>query len=130
MIRDPLSTSPNFDGPEAHRGIEKVLSLRRKYACLTHFGAFDDLAEIGAQLHHWIDRAEKWVKAAASGHESLPEMTARLETEWSTAFAEDAKARNLQFTSSALQIDIELNAQGLAFVADQMRGGAGKSAPK
>jgi glyoxylase-like metal-dependent hydrolase (beta-lactamase superfamily II) len=119
------STSPtNFDGPEAHKGIDKVLSLGRKYACLTHFGAFEDTQEIGRQLHAWIDRAEAWVSDAAKGSGTMEEVTATLEKAWRQAVEEDASARNLGFESAAfdlLKLDVELNAQGLAFVALEQR---------
>lgn len=128
------STSPtNFDGPEAHKGIDKVLSLGRRFACLTHFGAFEDTQEIGRQLHAWISRAEEWVADVAKGTETDTEGTARLTAAWRAAIDADAKTRNLGFDGPAfelLKLDIELNAQGLAFVAvNQLRSG-GRSAPR
>ncbi len=126
------STSPtNFDGPEAHKGIDKVLSLGRRFACLTHFGAFEDVAEIGRQLHAWISRAEEWVADVAATTETDAEGTARLTTSWRAAIESDAKARNLGFDAKAselLKLDIELNAQGLAFVAVNLLRSGGPSA--
>ncbi len=126
------STSPtNFDGPEAHKGIDKVLSLNRRFACLTHFGAFQDVAEIGRQLHTWISRADEWVADVAATTETDTEGTARLTTAWRAAIESDAKARNLGFDHAAyelLKLDIELNAQGLAFVAVNLLRSGGPSA--
>lgn len=123
------STSPtNFDGPEAHLGIDKVLSLGRRFACLTHFGAFEDTQEIGRQLHAWISRAEAWVADVARGTETDAQATTRLITAWRAAIEADARERGLGFDAAALELlklDIELNAQGLAFVAvNQLRAGA------
>jgi len=120
------STSPtNFDGAEAHTGIDKVLSLGRRFACLTHFGAFEDVKEIGAQLHAWISRAEEWVGSVAKSAETDAEATARLTHAWREAIVSDASSRNLGFDAAAmdlLKLDVELNAQGLAFVgAHQLR---------
>ena len=119
------STSPtNFDGPEAHKGIDKVLSLGRRFACLTHFGAFDDVAAIGQKLHAWISRAEEWVLDVARTTETDAEATARLTTAWRAAIESEASSRGLAFDAAAfelLKLDIELNAQGLAFVAAHQR---------
>lgn len=119
------STSPtNFDATEARRSIDRVLSLGTKTVRPTHFGEVDEPAEVAAQLRRWIDLAERWVDEAAAGDEEVSAMTARLASLWREAIVKDAEARNLGFGEreiEALALDIDLNAQGLAFVADARR---------
>jgi len=119
------STSPtNFDAQEAHKSVDRILALGTKTACLTHYGEVSDLPAIAGQLRGWIDRAGAWVDAAARSDETLEAMTARLARAWRDAFAEAARALHLDFDASSyrhLEMDTELNAQGLAVVADMRR---------
>lgn len=119
------STSPtNFDAREAHASIDRIAALGERFVCLTHFGAFEDVAAIADQLHEWIDRADAWVEEAARGQESVEAITLRLLVAWRDAIARDAEARGLGFGDAEwrlLALDIELNAQGLAVVAEAKR---------
>jgi glyoxylase-like metal-dependent hydrolase (beta-lactamase superfamily II) len=115
------STSPtNFDAELARQSIARVLSLERRAVALTHFGAYEDASAIAAQLVRFLDRAEAWVDDAASGSETVPEMTARFARAWEDAIAEEAPTFG-EAEKKLLALDIDLNAQGLAFVADAKR---------
>ena len=122
------STSPtNFDAGEARKSLKRILELKTKFACLTHFDAFSDVADIGAQVGEWIDRAEAWVDSAAKGDEPVEQMTTRLMHAWKAAVVAESDRRGLGFGDDAfrlLALDLELNAQGLAFVAAARRGAA------
>lgn len=124
------STSPtNFDAAEARKSIDRVLALGTETVRPTHFGEVGGPAEVAAQLRRWIDLAERWVDEAAAGDESIEAMTTRLAGQWEDAIVKDAEARKLGFGErelSALALDIDLNAQGLAFVADARRRAAAK----
>lgn len=119
------STSPtNFDAVEARKSVDRVMELKTKTARPTHFGEVTGLEEIASQLRGWIDRADAWVQQCAASDESLDAMTKRLEVLWRDAIVADAKARNLGFGEAefaTLALDVELNAQGLAYVADVAR---------
>ncbi len=127
------STSPtNFDAIEARRSVDVICGLGARFACLTHFGASEGLAEIATQLRMWLDRAEAWVAEAAEGTESGTEMTARLATAWRDAIATEVEARGLGFGArewELLALDIELNAQGLAVAAEAKRKRASRPPP-
>jgi glyoxylase-like metal-dependent hydrolase (beta-lactamase superfamily II) len=115
------STSPtNFDAALARQSIEKVLSLGREHVALTHFDAYEDAPAIAAQLGRFLDRAGAWVDAASRGTETVPEMTARFAGAWEAAIAEEAPAFG-ETERAFLALDVDLNAQGLAFVADTKR---------
>jgi len=119
------STSPtDFDPPEARKSVDKVLSLGEKAACLTHFDEIRDLDEVASQLRAWIDRSEEWLESGVSSDEPHEAMTNRIAKELREAIDADAKRRGISFTKGdwdLLALDIELNAQGIAFVANKRR---------
>lgn len=115
------STSPtNFDAPQARASLDKVLSLGERFVCPTHYGAHEDAPAIAAQVRRFVDRADAWVEEAARGDEDVVAMTARLARAWTDAIR--AEAPHFGPTEmDVLALDIELNAQGLAFVANAKR---------
>jgi glyoxylase-like metal-dependent hydrolase (beta-lactamase superfamily II) len=119
------TTSPtDFDPVEARKSIDRIVTLGEPAACLTHFDEIRDVAEVAGQLHAWIDRSEKWRDDAAKSDASVEEMTARIQTELRRAIEEDTRSRGIVFGDAEwkiLALDIELNAQGIAFVADKIR---------
>ena len=119
------STSPiDFDAIEAHRSIDEILSLGRRNACLTHFDEVTDLDEIAAQVRAWIDRSERWLEESAATSDELGAMASPIEKKLRSAVAEDTSRRGLSFGDSdweLLSLDLELNAQGIAFAAYKRR---------
>jgi len=120
------STSPvGFDAARARSSLDLVRGLGTPTVHPTHFGEVSAVAEVASQVRAWIDRAEAWVAAAAHSDGDLAMMTSQLATTWREAIAADAAARHLHFDAAAwdlLALDIELNAQGLAVVAERLRG--------
>jgi glyoxylase-like metal-dependent hydrolase (beta-lactamase superfamily II) len=115
------STSPTgFDAASAKASLAKVLSLGERVVRPTHYGPYEDAAAIAAQVERFVDRAGAWVDEAARGDESVAAMTARLARAWEAAIAEEAPAFGDE-ERRLLALDVELNAQGLAFVADARR---------
>lgn len=115
------STSPsNFDADLARSSLDKVLSLGRRWVCPTHYDAYEEAGVIAAQVRRFLDRAGAWVDEAARGIETVAAMTVRLAAAWSAAILEEAPAFGPP-EMEWLSLDIELNAQGLAFVADARR---------
>jgi len=115
------STSPTgFNALEARKSVDKVLSLGERFVCPTHFDAYEDSAAIAAQMRRFIDRADAWVEEAARGEETPAEIEARLVTAWRTAIAEEAPTFGAA-ENKLLDLDVELNAQGLAYAANSIR---------
>ncbi len=122
------STSPTgFDAGEARKSIDTILALRASAACLTHFDEVRDLEVVAAQLRRWIDRSEAWVEEGARSERTSVDMGKWLEGQIRTALAEEASRIGLSLDAAdwkTLALDVELNAQGLAFVAARRRGDA------
>lgn len=124
------STSPtDFDPGDARKSIDKVLSLGEQAACLTHYDEVKDQHEVASQLRAWIDKSEAWLEEAAKSDAPVAELEAGIASKLRAAIDEDTRARGLPFGDEdwkMLDLDIQLNAQGIAFVADRRRkGGAG-----
>ncbi len=115
------STSPTgFDAKLANTSLDKVLSLGRRWVCPTHYDAWEDAVAIGAQVRRFVNRAGAWVDEAAKGDEPVDAMARRFTALWWNAIEEEApyfgaKEREL------LTLDVNLNADGLAVVADARR---------
>lgn len=121
------STSPtNFDADEARKSIDRVAHLRRGAVCPTHFDAWTDVDVIAQQLRRFIDRAEQWVDEAAGSDDAADVIEKRLRGAWTDAIHAEAPHFGKD-DLALLALDIELNAQGLAFVAAARR--AKKHAP-
>jgi len=117
------STSPtNFDAALALKSIDKVLSLGRKWVALTHFDAYEDATAIATQLARFIDRAGSWVADAARGAETQAELVARFESAWRKAISEEAPWFGVA-EKKLLELDVDLNAQGLAVAVEAKRRG-------
>ena len=115
------STSPTgFHAGLVRTSLGKVLSLGERFVCLTHYDAYEDGAAIATQLRRFIERAEAWVNDAARGEETTAAMQARFEEAWWSAIASEAP-RFGPAEKKILMLDVELNAQGLAFAASAMR---------
>lgn len=117
------STSPTgFNADEARASIAKVLSLGERWVCPTHYDAYEDGAAIAAQLERFIDRAEAWVDVEVGGGDEAPaaSLQVRLQAEWWEAIAEEAPWLTPD-DQKLLALDVELNAQGLAYVIQRQR---------
>ncbi|MBW1829645.1 MAG: MBL fold metallo-hydrolase [Deltaproteobacteria bacterium] len=116
------STSPiGFDAPEARRSIEKILKTGAKQVYLTHYGVFKDVEKNAESLLGYIDDMEgilnkaidSGLKGDALGKSCFKEMTGFFEKELGLRGLEHAG-----MIKKFLKTDIELNAKGIALVAE------------
>jgi glyoxylase-like metal-dependent hydrolase (beta-lactamase superfamily II) len=118
------STSPtDFDAVEAHKSITRIAGLGVDRVALTHFGEFGDVASIAQQLHTWIDHSEALVTYAAQ--RTAEEAESWLRTTLASLMNAATQKAGLVLTAEDqkfLQLDVDLNAQGLAWVASKQRG--------
>jgi glyoxylase-like metal-dependent hydrolase (beta-lactamase superfamily II) len=119
------STSPtDFEPDEARKSIARIVALGASTAYVTHYGPVPDVPKIAAQLTRCIDESEAWLVEATQSDAPLPALEARLRDQIRAAIDADARAVGLTLGPSdwdSLALDIDLNAQGIAFVADRAR---------
>ena len=97
-----------------------MLGLGRRSVCLTHFDGYEDAPAIAEQLGRFIDRAEQWVEEGARTGEPAAALQERFAAAWRKAIAEEAP-RFGEAEAKLLALDVELNAQGLAYAAEARR---------
>jgi glyoxylase-like metal-dependent hydrolase (beta-lactamase superfamily II) len=120
------STSPtDFEPDEARKSIARIVGLGAWAARLTHFGPATDVLGMAAQLVRYLDQAEALLEDAL--HSDAP--VAQLEAQFreKIRWAVEVQATEVGLTLgpdewALLALDVELNAQGMAFVADRQRG--------
>jgi glyoxylase-like metal-dependent hydrolase (beta-lactamase superfamily II) len=115
------STSPtDFDGPAALTAVDRIVSLATPRVHPTHFGEVTAIAEVAAQLRRWLELSSDLVRAHAGAPqaESQPAIGEALRAR----LPDEAAASGLTLDAqdlSLLALDLDLNAQGLAFAASR-----------
>lgn len=113
------STSPiDFDPAEARASLDRVLALSPRAACLTHFDAVDDLAEIASQVRRWIDRSERWLEECLESDAPVADQVARVTAQIREQLAPLAFGAD---DLALLATDIDLNAQGVVVAAERRK---------
>lgn len=129
LCRDGLfafpSTSPtDFDGPLAKEAVQRIVDTGAKTAYPTHFGPVTQLREAADQLMRWLDFSTALMEQARDSDVADDALTGYIEPKVRARF-EDALGGTTvgadPETWKRLEMDIELNAQGLAFVAAKQR---------
>ncbi|MFT3773084.1 MAG: MBL fold metallo-hydrolase [Minicystis sp.] len=116
------STSPtDFDAAEARKAIDRIAGLGVRSAYLTHYGEVQAIAPVTAQLHEWIDLSEAALLEAAAGNLSREAMEKAIEAKLWAAF--EQRIALTPEDREMLRLDVDLNAQGLAWTASKRREG-------
>lgn len=120
------STSPtDFDAAEARISYDKILNCGAEKAYPTHFGVWNDLPAGHKMLHEYINYAEQIFDTLAKAPHNTPEDD--YQTAYSAYrefFSRELDARGIQLSSDEekiLAMDLDLNAQGVAFAAQRAR---------
>ena len=119
------STSPtDFDYEEALKSIDGIVATNARQACLTHFGAVKDLPSAAAQLREHLAFSQATLEAAARSNWGVGEIDAFCAQKHQDYFESLMAREGFHAWSewrSLLQLDIELNAQGIAHAARKKR---------
>lgn len=110
----PTTSPSQFDPPQLHRSIDRMLSLRPGAIYVAHFGRLTNLTVLAGDLHRLIDaHAELGERHRRAGAERK-----RLLTEGVRSLVLDESERHgwrlpREKTLEIFALDIELNAQGI-----------------
>ncbi|MBP9712532.1 MAG: MBL fold metallo-hydrolase [Sterolibacterium sp.] len=119
----PTTTPVHFDPVALHRSIDLLLSWQPAALYLTHYGQITDIPRMGADLHRLLDavvNAALPLKCAGEQrHTALKRALGKIMTD-------EAAQKNWGLQGDALlrllEMDLELNAQGLAVWLDGQTG--------
>lgn len=120
------STSPtDFDGPLAREAVRRIVELEPAAVYPTHFGAVTAIEETAGQLIRHLEFAERVMLDAEASE--LPDealydrILPRLRDYFSGLLDARGELGNRPATWQLLSMDLDLNAQGLAFAANKRR---------
>lgn len=117
----PSTTPPQFDPEAAHASIERIVALQPECVYLTHYGRVTDIPKLAADLHECLDAfvalAQRVQDTGSARHRLLrDELTHYLLHRLQTLGNKQPR----ELVLAALELDIELNAQGLEFWLDSL----------
>ena len=109
----PTSTPIDFDPDEAHKSIDRIMACKPDQVYLTHYSKVDDLQRLAADMRDCIDD----YVAMALANEQASDRQAALRKAMFEYMCERLEAHGFKGDRDAIrsimQIDVELNAQGL-----------------
>jgi hypothetical protein len=109
----PTSTPVQFDPVEAHIAVDRIMACEPEQLFLTHYSRVGDVDRLASQMHAGIDA----YVTMARQHEHDDERSAAIRESLLDYYAEQLEdhgyAGDRETMVEVLDIDIELNAQGL-----------------
>lgn len=124
------STSPTDFDPEAALVSVERLRTRADHAWLTHFGRVDDLDAAAGSLAEHLEFARRLRDEAAASDLADDALGAFCAPRVRDRFLQDLLAHGLTLagaTGELVALDMDLNAQGIAWAARRARGAAGRA---
>ncbi|MFO7578822.1 MAG: MBL fold metallo-hydrolase [Nitrosomonas halophila] len=116
----PTTSPVQFDPDAAHASLDRLMALDPKHAFLTHYGRIDNLPHHALHMHALIDA----FVAIAQQAPPYPDRHAAIAHALQDLLLQRLMAHGCILPQDAilslLQIDIELNAQGLGIWLDQI----------
>jgi glyoxylase-like metal-dependent hydrolase (beta-lactamase superfamily II) len=109
----PTTTPPHFDPAEAHKAIDRIMSLEPSHLYLTHYSRVDDVERLAADMHECIDG----FVAIAEKHRDDEGRCEAMQASMGAYLAERIVAHGYQGDAETLRSlihwDVVLNSQGL-----------------
>lgn len=120
------STSPtDFDAAEARKSFDLILHSGATQAYPTHFGVFNDLAGGHKMLNEYMNEVEQLFNRLVAAPANTPDVDYQLAHDaWRNLFERELAQRGINLSAeqyTMLELDIDLNAQGIAFAAQRAR---------
>lgn len=114
----PTTTPTDFDYEEAVLSIDLIVNTRAEIAYLTHFDGVDVLSDKAQSLKHSLALCDSAIKGAANKNEE--DLSLYFESKVKEMIENAAVKQGVLLTKKdwdLLSLDVNLNAQGLKFVA-------------
>jgi glyoxylase-like metal-dependent hydrolase (beta-lactamase superfamily II) len=115
----PTTTPIDFDPDEAHQSIDRIMACDPECLYLTHYSRVDDLQRLAADMHQGIDD----YVAIALANENAPDRQQALEDGMLEYMCDRLEKHGFKGDRDAMwsimQIDVQLNAQGLGVWLDR-----------
>ena len=117
----PTTTPIDFDPEEAHKSIDRIMACEPNYVYVTHYSRVDDLERLAADMHRCIDDyvaiALDVEQSSERSGDNTSDRQQMLEEKMFDYMCKKLRAHGFpgdrDTIRSIMQIDVNLNAQGL-----------------
>lgn len=110
-----LSSTPvQFDPPALRASVQRLLERQPRWVQLTHYGRLGGVASLGQQLLNAIDAMVELGRATPRGADRETRLAQALQRQYQQEARAHGCALDAAAVAQALDMDIRLNAQGLA----------------
>lgn len=117
----PATTPTQFDPKQAHDSVDRILSFSPKAIFVTHYSRRTDVERLGQDMHTCLDQYVAIAKACAGlGERRIPEIKSRMHDYLVQRLHAHGCPLDQAAMDSWLEMDVDLNAQGLAFWMDRV----------
>jgi len=109
----PTTTPVHFDPVEAHKSVDRILTLEPEQVYLTHYSRVRHLEKLGADLHDGIDAFVAMAKRHAKDSNRNEQLQAAMFEYFVERLQQHGYAGDSDTIRSVLGLDVDLNTQGL-----------------
>ena len=109
----PPSTPVQFDPEAWHESVERLMALKPERVFLTHFGKQEKPQELAPTLHAAIDRYADMARSLLGHRDRLAALTEAMREDCIRGARATGCDRDENEIERLLEVDIQLNAQGL-----------------
>jgi glyoxylase-like metal-dependent hydrolase (beta-lactamase superfamily II) len=111
----PATTPTHFDPQQAHASLDRIMGFEPQACFLTHYSRVTDVQRLASDMHAHLD---KFVDIARDCAKHDPQRHACMRRSMYTYLAQQVRAHGCTLDQTTvdtwLEMDVELNAQGLA----------------
>ena len=109
----PTSTPVQFDPGEAHKSVDRIMGCEPEQLYLTHYSRVRDLERLAQQMHAGIDAYVDMARAVENDDDRPGKLRGMLFEYYVERLDDHGFRGGREAVRSVMEIDIELNAQGL-----------------
>lgn len=117
----PTTTPIHFDPVEAHKAIDRIMSLSPQQLFLTHYSRVTDLERLAGDLHRRIDDFVELVQKHAGDDDRTARIHESMYAYFVTELADHGFAGSDEVLREVVGKDVELNTMGLEFWFDHRK---------
>ncbi|MGH8115402.1 MAG: MBL fold metallo-hydrolase, partial [Rhodanobacteraceae bacterium] len=117
----PATTPTQFDPQQAHDSVDRILSFHPQAIFVTHYSRRTDVERLGADMHTCLDQYVEIAQACTSlGEHRVAEIKHRMHDYLVERVRAHGCTADQATVDSWLEMDVDLNAQGLVFWQDRI----------
>ncbi|MGH8401650.1 MAG: MBL fold metallo-hydrolase [Gammaproteobacteria bacterium] len=115
----PATTPVHFDPQQAHASLDRIMSFRPEACFLTHYSRVTDLQRLAADMHRSLDKLVEIAETSVAEEDRIGSMKHRMHAWLTQRVREHGCSLDQASVDSWLEMDVDLNAKGLAVWLDR-----------